>query len=131
MKKKFTTIDGETLMNSSLEPINFVVQDLIPQGLHILSGCPKIGKSWLVLWLCLQVAKGEIVWEFSTTQGTTLYLCLEDSIGRIQNRLFDITEDAPPNIHFSTIAENIGRGIEDQIEEFGYALDRTKAFIEK
>lgn len=37
-----------------------------------------------------------------TRQGTTLYLCLEDSMLRIQNRLFEITEDAPPNVHFCT-----------------------------
>ncbi len=35
-------------------------------------------------------------------QGTTLYLCLEDSTLRIQNRLFEITEDGPANVHFCT-----------------------------
>jgi len=129
MQKKFTTVDGETLMSQSLMPIKFVVANLIPQGLHILSGAPKIGKSWLVLWLSLQVAKGESAWGFSTTQGTTLYLCLEDSISRIQNRLFNITDDAPPNIHFSTIAENIGSGIEQQIENFVTKHADTKLIV--
>jgi len=117
-KKKLVTIDGETLMTQSLEPIRFFISSLLPQGLHILAGAPKIGKSWLALWICLQVAKGESVWNYETVKRTTLYLCLEDSYARIQNRLFDITDDAPPNIHFSIMSEGIGRGLERQIEIF-------------
>ena len=43
------TIDGETLMSIPMEPLNFVVDSLISQGLHILAGAPKVGKSWLAL----------------------------------------------------------------------------------
>jgi len=64
------------------------------------------------------VAKGEAVWGMETRQGTTLYLCLEDSTIRIQNRLFDITEDAPDCVHFSTDAHIIGQGLEEQVETF-------------
>jgi RecA-family ATPase len=112
------TIDGETLMNRPLTPIPFVIQSLLPIGLHILAGAPKVGKSWLALWLCLQVAKGEPVWSFATEKKKALYLCLEDSENRIQNRLFDITEDAPPDIHFAVCAGQIGDGLELQIENF-------------
>ena len=76
MDRPLTYMDGETLMNTVLPPIRFVVSQLLPQGLHVLAGAPKVGKSWLSLWLCLQVAKGEPAWEFSTTQGDVLYLCL-------------------------------------------------------
>ena len=44
-------------------------------------------------------------------QGTTLYLRLEDSTLRIQNRLFEITEDAPANVHFSTNSDTLGKGL--------------------
>lgn len=118
MQNKLKTIDGETLMNKPLTPIRFLVQSLIPQGLHILAGAPKTGKSWLALWLCLQVAKGEDVWSFRTEKGTTLYLCLEDSESRIQNRLFDITDDGPDNAHFTITSSAIGGGLERQLENF-------------
>ena len=36
------TIDGETLMSIPVEPLNFVVDSLISQGLHILAGAPKV-----------------------------------------------------------------------------------------
>ena len=57
-EKRFKTIDGETLMNTPLEPIRFVVDGLLAPGLHLLAGAAKVGKSWLALWLSLMVAKG-------------------------------------------------------------------------
>ena len=112
------TVDGAALMSQPLRPPNFVVDTLLTQGLHILAGSPKVGKSWLALWLAVTVAKGEPVWNMTTKQGTTLYLCLEDSVLRIQNRLFEITEDAPDNVHFCTECALIGQGLEEQVEVF-------------
>ena len=120
MKKenRLLTIDGETLMSQPLTPLNFVVDTLLSQGLHILAGSPKVGKSWLALWLAVTVAKGEAVWGMGVKQGTTLYLCLEDSTLRIQNRLFEITEDAPANVHFTTNSNTLGKGLEEQLRAF-------------
>ena len=115
---KLNTIDGAFLMSQPLRPPNFVVDTLISQGLHILAGSPKVGKSWLALWLAVTVAKGELVWGMSVKRGTTLYLCLEDSVLRIQNRLFEITEDAPDSVHFCTECAPIGQGLEEQVETF-------------
>ena len=115
---KLNTIDGAALMSQPLRPPDFVVDSLLSQGLHILAGSPKVGKSWLVLWLAVMVAKGEPVWDMATRQGHTLYLCLEDSALRIQNRLFEITEDAPESVHFCTECAPIGQGLEEQIETF-------------
>ena len=116
--KRLQTIDGESLMSLPLTPLNFVVDSLLSQGLHILAGSPKVGKSWLALWLSVMVAKGEPIWGMPVKQGTTLYLCLEDSTLRIQNRLFEITEDAPANVHFSTGSDILGKGLEEQLYTF-------------
>ncbi len=118
MTKKFETIDGETLIETYIEPTKFIVENLIAPGLHILSGAPKIGKSWMIFWMCLQVAKGEPVWNFKTTQGTTLYLALEDSLERVQDRLTYMTYDAPPNLHVTLLSETIMTGLEEQIRNF-------------
>ena len=116
--KRLQTIDGESVMSLPLTPLNFVVDTLLSQGLHILAGSPKVGKSWLALWLYVMVAKGETVWGMSGTQGTPLYLCLEDSTLRIQNRLFEITEDAPANVPFTTQSDILGKGLEEQLRTF-------------
>ena len=85
--QKLKTVDADTLLSTPLPANQFVVERLLPQGLHILAGASKVGKSWLALWLCLCVAKGEPVWGLTTVRGTVLYLCLEDSLSRIQGRL--------------------------------------------
>lgn len=118
MPKKLETMDAETLMTTPMQPLKFIVQGLIPQGLHVLAGSPKIGKSWLALCICLQVSKGEKVWEFETAKSEVLYLCLEDSFSRIQSRLFEITDEAPPTLHFAIMSDAIGNGLEKQIENF-------------
>ncbi len=116
--KKLDTIDADTLLGIPYEPLSFIVEELLPQGLHLLAGAPKIGKSWLALWLCLRVAQGEPLWSFATTPCEVLYLCLEDSFQRIQSRLFDLTEDAPPSLNFAVMAEQLHSGLVDQIEQF-------------
>ena len=115
---KLNTIDADTLMSTPLPVTRFIVEGLLPEGLHILAGSPKIGKSWLALWICLKVSKGEPVWELPVTQGTVLYLCLEDSYARIQSRLFQITDDAPNTLHFANLSSSIGDGLENQITSF-------------
>ena len=99
--QKLETLTGAALIAMPLPPTRMIVETLVPQGLHILGGAPKIGKSWLTLWLCLRIAQGEPVWNLPTEKGDTLYLCLEDSFARVQNRLLDFTEDAPDTIHFA------------------------------
>ena len=115
---KLETITAEDLQNRTYEPTPFLVEELLPEGLHILAGAPKIGKSWLALWLCLCVSQGQPLWTFAVTQGEVLYLSLEDSFQRIQTRLFDLTEDAPPTLHFAIMADTLKRGLEQQIEQF-------------
>lgn len=116
--QQLQTIDADTLLSTTLPPTRFIIDRLLPQGLHILAGAPKVGKSWLALWLCLQVAQGTSVWDFPTHRGTVLYLCLEDSLTRIQSRLFQITDDAPEALHFATLAAGIGEGLEEQLTNF-------------
>ena len=93
MAGRLRTIDARTLADAVLEPPGYAVKDLLVQGLHILAGAPKTGKSWLTLWLCQQVAGGEKVWGHPTQQGTVLYLCLEDGYHRLQDRLLENQRD--------------------------------------
>ena len=126
---KLETINAEDLQNRTYEPTPFLVDELIPEGLHILAGAPKIGKSWLALWLCLCVAQGQPLWNFATTQGEVLYLSLEDSFQRIQTRLFDLTEEAPPTLHFAIMADTLRHGLEQQIEQFLAEHPTTKLVV--
>ena len=126
---KLETMTAEQLQSAPYAPVPFLVNELIPEGLHILAGAPKIGKSWLALWLCLCVSQGQPLWNFATTQGEALYLSLEDSFQRIQTRLFDLTEDAPPTLHFAIMADTLKHGLEQQIEQFLTEHPTTKLVV--
>ena len=126
---RLQTIDADTLQSTAYEPVSFVVDDLLPQGLHLLAGAPKIGKSWLALWLCLCAAQGKPLWTFATRPCEVLYLCLEDSFQRIQSRLFDLTEDAPPTLHFAVMSQQLHNGLVEQIEQFLKEHPQTKLIV--
>lgn len=117
-KNMLTVVDGETLMDMKLPPTKFCVETLLPQGISILGGAPKIGKSWMVLDLCVRIAKGEAIWNLSTQKGTTLYLCLEDPLNRIQQRLCMLTDEVPENAYFATMAGTLTDGLCEQIRNF-------------
>ena len=53
--QKLQTVNAETLLYEPLEKPSFVVDSLIPTGLSLFCGSQKIGKSWLMLKLCLCV----------------------------------------------------------------------------
>ena len=126
---RLQTIDADTLQSTAYEPVSFVVDDLLPQGLHLLAGAPKIGKSWLALWLCLCAAQGKTLWTFATRPCEVLYLCLEDSFQRIQSRLFDLTEDAPPTLHFAVMSQQLHNGLVEQIEQFLKEHPQTRLIV--
>lgn len=115
---KLQVIDGETLMDMELAAPKFCVQGLLPQGLCILGGAPKIGKSWLMLDLCVRIAKGEPMWEMETSKGTTLYLCLEDTYFRIQQRLNCITDEVSDHAFFANASFSLAEGLMTQITDF-------------
>ena len=127
--KRLQTIDADTLQSTAYEPVSFVIDDLLPQGLHLLAGAPKIGKSWLALWLCLCAAQGKPLWTFATRPCEVLYLCLEDSFQRIQSRLFDLTEDAPPTLHFAVMSQQLHNGLVEQIEQFLKEHPQTRLIV--
>ena len=70
--KKLSTRSCEEIMTTVYKPIEFVIDGLLAQGLYILAGAPKVGKSWLALDMCLSIAKGEIVLGQKTLQGTSV-----------------------------------------------------------
>ena len=125
----FDTIDADTLMYKPLPKSTFLVDGLIPQGVNILCGASKIGKSWLVLDLALKVAVGEPIWGIATTKCDVLYLCLEDTYQRIQDRLMKLTDDAPPNLRFSVSANSLSNGLDKDISDYLYSYPETKLII--
>ena len=110
---EFVTSD-EVMDMEFTEPV-FVVDGLIPRGLSLFCGQSKIGKSWLALWLAHHVSTGQAVWGFPVRQCEVMYLCLEDTLDRLQRRLVEVTGGESGRIYLATQAEIMGSGLEEQL----------------
>jgi len=86
------------LLAEELPPVRWVVPDLLPEGVTLLPGKPKKGKSWMALGMCVAVATGGYVFgSIQVDEGDTLYLSLEDNKRRLQKRLKKLLRgDGPP-----------------------------------
>lgn len=118
MGRRLEIVTGQQLMEMELNEPRFIIENILPAGLHILAGSPKIGKSWLVLWLCQMIATGEDVWGFKASKGKVLYLCLEDKLPRIKSRLMSITENGSDATAFAAETLPLGGGLVPQIENY-------------
>jgi RecA-family ATPase len=78
-----------TLQKKQFPPITYVVGGLIPDGLSMLVGRPKIGKSWLALDIAVAVASSDAtcLGGRRVEHGDVLYCACEDSERRPQSRI--------------------------------------------
>ncbi len=79
----------------------WLVPGLLPAGLALLCGRPKIGKSWAALQLAVAVGSGGRFLGRQVEQGRALYVALEDSPRRIQHRLKDMGAPADCELSFA------------------------------
>ena len=114
---KIQLIDAETLYYKPLEHPKMLIDGVLSDGLAIMAGDSKIGKSWMVLWMCLQISKGEPVWGLPTRKTDVGYLALEDLEWRGQQRMQDLTDTPPENLHFGFSCGQLGAELESQIED--------------
>ena len=112
------SITAEELLSTPLPPVKWIIPGLLPAGLALFAGPSKAGKSWLTLWLCLQIAQGNPVWNREIEPRTVIYFSLEDTFNRLQNRIFQLIDggDAPERLILQTECPSIGQGLEEQVE---------------
>jgi hypothetical protein len=116
LPKGFTASE---LIRMEIPEPKYVIPGIIPPGLTILAGKPKEGKSILALNICVDVSLGDKVFDkIQVEQGGVLYLALEDTKRRLQNRLTDMLMGrlAPNNLVFFTDWKRMDQGGLDELE---------------
>ena len=122
-------VNADNLLYTSLDEVEFIIEDILPIGLHIFCGAPKVGKSWLMLDICIRVSKGEEIWNLKTNKCDVLYLALEDTYQRLQKRLFKLTDDIGSNFHISIESNKIANGLISQLEQTLQKYPNTKLIV--
>jgi hypothetical protein len=114
-------ITAAELMGMTFDPTRWVVPDVLPEGLTLLVGKPKKGKSWMGLGTCEAVAVGGVAFGTKRVeQGDTLYLALEDNRKRLRKRLQKILDGrpAPDRMHLHTEWPRLDEGGAERLDEW-------------
>jgi hypothetical protein len=118
VQTRFTA--SELLAREFPEP-RWAVPGLIADGLTLLAGAPKLGKSWFALNLAVAIASGgKALGGKEVTQGSVLYLALEDIPRRLQSRLSAVLngDQAPDGLTFEVECAPIADGGADLIRDW-------------
>jgi len=127
--KTFTAVD---LMNREFPEPRWIVEGLLPEGLTLFAGPPKIGKSWLALSLCVGTASGgHALGKIPIERGEALYLALEDTARRLQSRLKMMLngEPAPEGLHLATKWDRLDEGGLEQLESWLLGWPKCRLII--
>lgn len=89
--------DASTLAARRFPALQWAVKDVLPEGLCILGGKPKMGKSWMALQIAIEIARGGTVFgSVPVERGNVLYLALEDTARRLRDRQEKLLGGDPP-----------------------------------
>ncbi len=109
------------LLNAQFTDPNWLVPGIIPIGLTILGGRPKIGKSFFAIDLAISKANGGVFLGRNLVAGKVLYLALEDRPRRIKERLIMLKAPEETQTRFDFEFPNLDQGgfnkLTDLIEE--------------
>lgn len=112
------------LMKMKLPDVRQVVAGVIPEGLTVLAGAPKFGKSWMLIGgIAVPVACGSMAMgKLEVDCGPVLALCLEDTPRRLKSRLEKILAGDNPTgmklLRFETRWPIIREGGADKIDRW-------------
>jgi hypothetical protein len=111
---------AQDLLDADLPPARYAVDRLVPEGLTLLVGSPKVGKSCLALSLAVAVAAGGRAFgTVAVDPGDVLYLALEDGPRRLRDRLVRLVHDgAPGRLAFVLDAPRVGEGLVEELDRW-------------
>ncbi len=120
------------LQAKQFSPVRYVVPGYFCEGLTLLAGRPKVGKSWLTLDVGLAVASGGDVLGARVEQGDVLGLFLEDNERRLKTRIQKILGPFiawPARFTYATEWARVDEGGLDQIRAWIAAASNPRLII--
>ena len=122
------------LKERTFDPIKYLIPMLIPEGLTMLAGKPKLGKSWMVLDVALGTAGGTFVLgDYKLDEGDVLYAALEDNDRRLRARVERIlTQNAmawPARLTLTTQWRRLDAGGVSDAKEWAASVKRPRLII--
>ncbi len=94
-KESFKILTAEEILHGDYKPLECIVESMFYEGLTILYGPPKIGKSYLTMQLALSVASGAPLFgeQEVLRAGKVLYMSIEESAAQTFTKLSQLTQE--------------------------------------
>ncbi|MCR3746667.1 AAA family ATPase [Lentzea californiensis] len=118
---------ADKLMAAEFDDPRWAVPGVLCEGVTVLAGPPKVGKSWLSLGLGLDIAAGRPAFgSIEIDPGPVLYLALEDTARRLKSRMGKVLagDDAPSRLTLATDCPPLPQGGDTAIATW---LDRNRS----
>jgi len=109
------------LLQKEFAPLRYFVDEILTEGLTILGGKPKKGKSYFCLDMSLAIAVGRQAFQrFATERARVLYVSLEDGPRRLQTRLKKIQPNlaTPEGLDFLYEFPRLGTGALEALQHY-------------
>ena len=109
------------LQQRQLPETRWAIDPILPEGVTLLAGKPKMGKSWLALGVLTAVSSGGVaLGQYPVEGGEVLYLALEDGEKRLQKRSNKLLRDAlaSEDFYYTTEWPRLNEGGLDALEEW-------------
>jgi hypothetical protein len=130
------SIDAETLLGMEFPPLEYVIPGYVVEGLTVLAGKPKLGKSWWAYDASIAVATGgKAMGAIDCEQGDVLYLALEDNRRRVQDRLLTLCPARKllgitlERLKVRTLAPRIDTGLLVQLDKWRLSCANPRLII--
>jgi AAA domain-containing protein/Toprim domain-containing protein len=123
-----------SLKEKKFDPISYVVPMLIPEGVTILAGRPKVGKSWAALDIALALASGGyVLGEIKLEEGDVLCAALEDNERRLRARIERLLTQSqqkwPPRLTLATRWRRLDAGGVADAKEWAASVKKPRLII--
>jgi AAA domain-containing protein len=133
---KDDSINAETLLGMDFAPLEYVIPGYVVEGLTVLAGKPKLGKSWWAYDASIAVATGgKAMGSVDCEQGDVLYLALEDNRRRVKDRLLTlcparkVQNISLDRLSVRTIAPRIDTGLLAELDKWRLASAKPRLVI--
>lgn len=126
-------LTAAALQRMSFPPVRYIVPGYLPEGLTILAGRPKIGKSWAALGIAVAVAQGGLAFgSIQCEPGDVLYGALEDNLRRLKYRLSKVCAYAdrwPERLQLRTDAPIMDENGVQELERWADSVANPRLII--
>ena len=99
-------LSGLDLVMMEFPEEQFIIQDIVPKGLVILSSEMASPARSLAMDMCLRVVTGEKLWKMDTRQGAVLYMIHQHTLATVRNLITDMTVRIPDGLYVGVMEES-------------------------